>query len=656
MAGQLRHLQRGRVLKNWGIKQRVLFVALMPALMIALSLAVYFLVLRYADVDNALHSRGAALARQLGQAAEYGVFASNLTELRRLAKIEVQEPDVSAVVFYDRSGTRLAAAGDNRFPDTPNEYSDGLTGGSEDGETIFFHVKIRSAAERFEDLFNASRDAARPPSELLGSVTLEMSRAAVVARKREILVVTVLFTLAALAAGALLARRLSRDVTEPILSLQEAVTKIQIGNLDARVTPHPANTLRALETGINAMAAALLIGRDHLRLRIAEATAELRAKNNEAERISLAKSRFLAAASHDLRQPLHALSLFAAEFEQQAINLTQRRLLQQISTAIDAMNDQLNHLLDISRLDLDGARPRREAVALEPLIERVIAMNQPGAHAKGLRLWQIPTAAWTASDPYLLERMLGNLISNAVRYTSEGSITVGVRRNGSDWRLEVRDSGIGIAAEQLSLIFQEFYQVGNPERDAGKGLGLGLAIVARLGQMLNHRIEVRSTAGRGSVFGIVLPCSAPALHPQSIDASPSAGNSDFDVDVLVSCGNDASNRSLCNLLEGWGCRVTNAVDAAVLRSALSDPPDVLICDDCGYTAATACYADSPDSRGAAPILILLGNPPGAAHPAGMAVHGHLTTPLRPARLRALLQHLLRASKNPESDDHPKTGD
>lgn len=628
-------------MKNWGIKQRVLFVALLPAAMIALSLAVYFLVLRYADVDDALHSRGAALVRQLGQSAEYGAFAGNLTELHRLAQAEVKEPDVSAVVFYDRRGSRLAAAGNHRFPDTPNEFIDGWEGVSEDGEAIFFHAKIRSVVAGFQDPFDASKDTAEPTTELLGSVTLEMSRAEVVARKREILVVTVLFALAALAAGVLLARRLSGDVTEPVLALQETVAKIQNGNLDARVTPHPSNTLRSLETGINEMATALLMGRDRLESRIAEATTELRKQKDEAERTSLAKSRFLAAASHDLRQPLHALSLFAAEFEQHTINLTQRRLLQQISSAIDAMNEQLNPLLDISRLDLGGTLPRRKPVALQPLIERVVAMHQQSAHAKGLHLRQIPTAAWAESDAHLLERMLGNLISNAVRYTSEGRIVVGVRRNGTDWRIEIRDSGIGIAAEQLSLIFQEFYQVDNPERDAGKGLGLGLAIVARLGQMLDHRIVVRSSSGRGSAFAIVLPRSVPAIRSRTVGKSTRPGNFDINADVLVGCGNDAASASLCILLEGWGCRVTHAIDDAALCMALTDQPDVLICDDHGYTAATACSAAS---QAAGPILILLGNPPRTAPQTGIAVHGHLIKPLRPARLRALLQHLLGESK------------
>lgn len=624
-------------MKNWGIKQRVLFVALMPAAMIALSLAIYFLLLRYADVDDALHSRGAALVRQLGPAAEYGAFSGNRTELHRLAQIEAQEPDVSAVVFYDRQGSRLASAGNHRFPDTPNELIDGWEGSSEDGEAIFFHAKIRSVVAGFEDPFVTSKDASERPAELLGSVTLEMSRAEVVARKREILVVTVLFALAALAAGVLLARRLSRDVTEPILALQETVTKIQIGNLDARVTPHPSNTLRSLETGINEMATALLTGRDRLESRITEATAELREKKDEVERISLAKSRFLAAASHDLRQPLHALSLFAAEFEQHTINLTQRRLLQQISTAIDAMNEQLNLLLDISRLDLGDVVPRLESFALEHLIERVVAMHQHGAHAKGLHLRHIPTAAWAESDAHLLERMLGNLISNAVRYTKEGNILVGVRRCGSDWRIEVRDSGLGIAAEQLSLIFQEFYQIDNPERDAHKGLGLGLAIVARLGKMLDHRIAVRSSSGRGSVFAIVLPRTLPAVRSRTVDKPTRPGNFDIHADVLVGCRNDAAGVSLCNLLEGWGCRVTHAVDDAALRIALTDQPEVLICDHRGYTAASACYGAG---QAATPILILLGTPPNPAHQTGVAVHGHLAQPLQPARLRALLQYLL----------------
>ncbi|MBI3525797.1 MAG: MASE1 domain-containing protein [Betaproteobacteria bacterium] len=379
------------------------------------------------------------------------------------------------------------------------------------------------------------------------------------------------------------------------------------------------------------------------------AAIELRQRKEEAERTSLAKSRFLAAASHDLRQPLHALSLFAAEFEQQPTSPAQNRLLRQISSAIDAMNVQLDSLLDISRLDLDDAAPCRAALALAPLLERVVAMHQRSADAKGLRLRLLPTAAWAESHAPLLERMLGNLIANAVRYTRQGSIVIAVRRNADDWRIEVRDSGIGIDTGQLSLIFQEFYQVGNPERDAGKGLGLGLAIVARLGQLLNHRIVVRSASGRGSVFGIVLPRAAPVGEIGEISqhgaarALPCAGEFNFHAGVLVGCGSDAASVSLCNLLEGWGCRVTHAADDSALRIALASQPDVLICDEHSYAVAAA---GANANRMSTPILILLGNPPNQPGQTGAKIHGHLTRPLQPARLRALLQHLLEESRRP----------
>ncbi len=617
-------------------------MALMPAVIISLTLALYFIVLRYNDADAALLGRGNALARQLAPAAEYGAFSGNIVELHRLAEAASHEPDVTAVSFHDRKGALLASVGKMHFSDNVTALPSGWEGRSKDGDTLFFHTKIQHTAQPFEDPFaqKSDKEGLKLP---LGSVTLEMSRIAVLKRKREILFVTILFSLAALAAGTLLAQRLSRDVTEPILALQKTMAQIHDGRLNARVPRHQAGTLRSLEEGINEMAAAIMAGRDHLERRIAEATLELRQKKEEAEHTSLAKSRFLAAASHDLRQPLHALSLFTAELEQQPSSLAQRRLLQQIGSAVDALNEQLNALLDISRLDLGDIIAHPKPLALEPLIERVVAVHAPEAQAKGLRLRYVPTTAWTESDPLLLERMLGNLLANAISYTSKGGIVIGMRHVGTDWQLQVWDSGIGISEEQLPLIFQEFYQVANPERAADKGLGLGLAIVSRLAQILAHPIEVRSLPGHGSVFSILLPRSKPPVPRKGQLEQKNNELFEFDIDVLVFSGACDERASLCNLLEGWGCRAACAADMAEVEESTRCRPDVLICDEERLPAATDFIDRHPDKT-QLPILILLGETSRMVAVNTGLTYAQLALPLRPARLRALLQQLLQARK------------
>jgi signal transduction histidine kinase len=639
--------RKRRFLKTLDISRRVLFVALVPAAIIGLTLALYLIALRYNDADITLMGRGAALARQLAPAAEYGAFSGNIAELRRLAGSVRNEADVTAVAFHSREGILLASVGSLKLAENVRYLPDGWQGSTPDGETLFFHAKIHRASPDFEDPFaqgktnEAGVTAEKIPEALLGSVTVEMSRSAVVASKQKTLVVTILIFLAALLVGTLLGRRLSRDVTEPIIALQKTVLQIHDGKLDVRVPQHPAGTLHILEEGINEMATALLAGRDHLEARIADATRELREKKDEAERTNLAKSRFLAAASHDLRQPLHALSLFTSELERQPNSLSQRRLLKHIGSAVDALNLQFKALLDISRFDLGDIVVRKETLALSPLIGRVVDVHAPDASEKFLRLRHVSSRLWTTSDPLLLERMLSNLLANAVRYTNKGGIVVGVRQRGDELSLDVADSGIGIGEEQLPLIFQEFYQVGNPERDAEKGLGLGLSIVTRMAKILGHRIEVRSRPGRGSVFSIVLPCAMPIYQAESLPEQETAGLFGFSIDVLLffRIGEDRAN--VCDLLESWGCRIECADNYSGYDEDIITRPTLVICD-ASHVAVANGFVSSFEAE--PPLLIVLGEASGQVPSAHV-----LALPLRPARLRALLQQLLHGTDGDEDD-------
>lgn len=627
-------------------------MAFVPAALIGLTLALYLIVLRYHDADIVLAERGALLARQLASAAEYGAFSGNAAELRRLAESVRHEADVTAVVFQNREGMVLASVGSPTLERSTAFLPDRWQSVSRDGMTLYFNSRIRRTAPEFDDPFvsagaPSSRAEADAFQALLGGVTVEMSRASVIASQRETLFVTTSIFLVALLIGTLLGRRLSRDVIEPIVALQKAVTQIHDGNLDVRVPRHRGGALHILEDGVNEMAAALSAERGHLEACIADATRELREQKEDAERTNLAKSRFLAAASHDLRQPLHALALFVAELEHQPNSLPQRRLLKNIGNAVDALNHQFSALLDISRLDLAETAAHPETFALAPLIDRVIAVHAQAARTKGLRLRHVRSQLWTRSDPRLLERMLGNLLSNAIRYTDKGGIVIGVRRSGDSLlRIEVIDSGIGIDGTQVPLIFQEFYQVGNPERDAEKGLGLGLSIVRRMAQMLGHRLEVASRPGHGSTFRIILPRAAslcaPALPPE-----PPASDFprlDFDIDALVFCEAGADRVKLCDLLERWGCSIACADSDAAHDEKIARKPGLVICDP-SHAAIAKGFIDSFQT--APPLLVVLGSLP--EDMAGLVPPSHVfALPLRPARLRALLQQLLHAADADES--------
>ncbi|MDO8930879.1 MAG: ATP-binding protein, partial [Rhodocyclaceae bacterium] len=335
----------------------------------------------------------------------------------------------------------------------------------------------------------------------------------------------------------------------------------------------------------------------------------------------------------DLRQPLHALMLFGAELETAAITPGQKRLAGQIAAASGAMGELLDALLEVSRLDTTRLTPQRQAFALGPLLEGVADAQRQSAAAKGLRLSCVPTRAWVDSDPHLLRRLVGNLVANAVRYTHHGGIVVGARRAGEELRIEIWDTGIGIDPEHLPHIFQEFYQVGNSERDTGKGLGLGLAIVQRIAQMLGHPLHVRSTLRRGTVFGVSLPRAAPVALP----VAARTASVPHTARILVAGESQPELESLGNLIENWGYRVLRAGDQRLLRAHMAAMPDLVVCDERFVKGLAQTLVGRPRPR---PQVVLVGEASGEALPFDIFFDGRLAKPFKPGRLRALLHHLL----------------
>ena len=232
---------------------------------------------------------------------------------------------------------------------------------------------------------------------------------------------------------------------------------------------------------------------------------QLRAQKEAAENANLSKSRFLAAASHDLRQPMHALNLYLGAMSNAPTLEEAKPLLDNASECAYAMDDMFRALLDVSSLDAGAVKPDLSVFPIASVMERVRLAYAPAAHDKGLRLNVAPCSTFVHSDAALVERILGNLVSNAVRYTEKGCVLVGCRRRGNTLSIQVHDTGRGISADKQALIFEEFYQVGNAERDRSKGLGLGLAIVERLARLLDIPVSLRSRSGKGSMFSFDLP-------------------------------------------------------------------------------------------------------------------------------------------------------
>lgn len=312
----------------------------------------------------------------------------------------------------------------------------------------------------------------------------------------------------------------------------------------------------------------------------------LREANAKLEAAVVSRTRFLASASHDMRQPIQALFCFAAILgEKLAGDAGGLDVLVDLENSLGSLKDLLDALLDISKLDAGMVKPEPLPVPIAPIIDRVLAEMAPAAQAKGITLRMVRTDEQVRTDPGLLARMLRNLVENAIRYTDRGGVLVGCRRRGNRVRLEVWDTGLGISDSHRKLIFEEFYQVGNSERDRQKGLGLGLSIVSRLAKMLHHAIEVESRPGSGSMFALVLPREAAASVAAPCDAPAEMEVSEGTGGWLVLIEDELMvATAMARLITGWGFEVVvadsaeDAVRKARPPNARNGPPRAIVAD------------------------------------------------------------------------------
>jgi signal transduction histidine kinase/CheY-like chemotaxis protein len=386
-------------------------------------------------------------------------------------------------------------------------------------------------------------------------------------------------------------------------------------------------------------------------LRDAKLLAQLSAQKKAAEEASLAKSRFLAIASHDLRQPLHALSLFVLSLQESALQGPERALVANIRRSVDVLEELFDALLDISRLDAGAVHARVETFPLEDLFERLRFEFGAVAQQKGLRFTTSKTSLHARSDPDLLAQILRNLLANALRYTDRGGVLLGCRRRGEKIRIEVWDTGCGIPEDQRAFVFQEFTQLGNPERDRRKGLGLGLAIVERLVRLLGHQIQLTSMPGRGTVFGVTLARGRPEDHRLDVQQEGSLHGA-FDLSGILALVIDddlAVRQGMESLLRRWRCEVIAAASGGEVVEELARvrrTPDLIIAD----------YRQREEANGVALIERLRGEfnteVPALLFTAGTAAERRdceasgvpvLTKPVNAARLRTMLAHIASTS-------------
>lgn len=655
-------------MKQFSIRQYVAWLTFIPLLIMVISLESYFLHDRFSGMDRDMLEKGELAVHQLASSSEYGVFSNNLEFLQNIANGALQQTDMRGIAVLNSDSKVLVSAGllssafKNEIIDrdiAKNQLLLASTGDvdnavvlqplTNDTQSLWLYHAIIPAQITLGD---ANTKAAIKPT---GSVIVEISRVRHERHKIKMLWTTLVVTTLFLALTLYLVHIASRRITHPIRKLSEAVQEVGAGKLETRVfLSTRVLELATLAQGLNETTENLQKERAGLQFRINETTQALREKKEEAERASQDKSHFLAVASHDLRQPLHALGLYVAELQRKVSGTGLQHLVGQVGQSVEALSTLLNALLDISKLDAGVVTSHTQICDIAAMLKRVAADYQILAQLKNIHLVVRPHTRHVTSDPQLLERILGNLVSNAIRYTHpNGCVLIACRKRGKHLRIEVRDNGIGISKADQANVFREFFQLTQAQLDANKGLGLGLAIVDRLVKLLGHRIELRSAPGQGSVFALEVPIASRVSRRESsiqfsIDREYEADESLIVGKRMLVVDDDAAVLSgTSGLLKSWGCETSSAASFSQVEQLLRDGAtwDFIVSD----------YQLGGDKNGAdvialvrqhqnksTPSILISGDTSQAVSRAANAGGHHLLyKPVKPGKLRSLIKHLLK---------------
>lgn len=667
------------MIKRHSIQQQVAQLTLIPLLILTVCLEFFLLQGRFSDLDSALLERGKLIARQLASSSEYGVFSNNQGFLESIGRGVLQEQDVRGLLILNADGEVLLDESESPKHSAPSGtvVASSLLGEvinspraaaiktalrtqvsaqmpvKADEHSIWLYQAIVPAQVAVDEFDMA------PVVQQIGAVIIEMSKLRTEQHKHQMLLITLLATFIFLLMSLYLVYLASRTITRPTRLLSGAVEQIAQGDLGTRVRfDTKIEELSTLARGLNDMAVQLQQDREILQQRIEQATSALREKKDEAERANQDKSRFLAVASHDLRQPLHALGLYVSELRRQLAVTPQQHLVEQVEQSVDALATLLNALLDISKLDAGAIIPQMQSCDVAAMLGRVANDYQMLAAIRNIRLVIHPLDGHVISDPLLLERILTNLVSNAIRYSHpHGCVLIACRRRGNQMRIEIRDNGIGISNSDQMNIFREFFQINKPQLDSNKGQGLGLAIVDRLVKLLGIGIELRSAPGKGSLFALQLTLNTGHSVAERSDRQPVFIASERVADklplqgkrILVVDDDQLVLTSTSTILMAWGGEVSVAGSVREVQTMLSGDQawDLIISDyqlgvdETGLDVIAAVHAQRHIQTPA--ILISGDTRPELLQLANSAGHHLIHKPVKPAKLRSLVMFLLEAS-------------
>ncbi|MBU1442061.1 MAG: hybrid sensor histidine kinase/response regulator [Gammaproteobacteria bacterium] len=622
------------------LQRDLLRLGVVPCAAVALALTAWFTHVRLNGLEASFNAEGQAVARQVAAMSDLSLYAGDLPALQNVANAALRGGQVTRVEISNSAGVYVAA-GPKTAPLAQLR-------------TFTAPVNLREASRATAFAPEGATTAGDAP---IGLVQAFRDTTAYAGERTRTLMTSIAIAMIALLLAWGWVRHTARAVAQPMRRISRTVAALEAGRFDARCnvgTPAarggdadadaaaaPAqHEFADLAHDINRLAERLQRNRQTSDKQVREATAVALQRMGEAEQAALSRARFLAAASHDLRQPLHAMGLFIDGLLPTA-SVAQRPAVLRLQESAEYMGILLDDLLEISRLDARVLTPAIANVSLASVFDQLGARHAASAAANRVRLVWKDRGLAVRSDAALLLRIVGNLVSNAIRHTApEGTVLVAARRRGGKVRIEVRDNGVGIAPIHQQRIFEEFYQVANTERDRRQGFGLGLAICARIAALLDSRIGLRSALQAGSTFSLDLPAGdVRDAAPPAIDTvapTPLAG-----LRCLVVDDDPAILDGTRSLLDRWGCVVECLGTGVEAIRRLGEAPhfDAVLCDlqlagdTDGMAVLDAAKRLQPEALA---VLVSGATGPDVLQRLRQGGVLLLTKPVAPAKLRALL--------------------
>lgn len=565
-----------RGIRHWGIRNKVLMATLAPTLATTLLLGLFFSSSWVNQIESLLRDRGEALSRQLAAGSEYGLFTANRHLLDSLAKALLQEQDVRSIGFFDSAGEQLLHTGPNTHEYDIAEHLQGLVARQLPREkSTFFITPVTLQELMIENLISGNGASEMPGAkQTLGWVAVEMSHIRTEKETYQALLTSLMLVLSGVVFSMLLSLRLSRAFTSPVYKLNKAVAELKEGKLDTRVCTRAGPEFKQLESGLNAMAAALSKAQADMQQNVDQATEDLRETletieiqnieldfaRKEALEASRIKSEFLANMSHEIRTPLNGIIGFTELLLKGYLARQQRDHLNTIRKSSEILLTIINDILDFSKIEAGKLTLDWVPFQLRDIVEEVMVMLAPAAHNKNLDLVtlvynDVPDSLM--GDPLRLKQIITNLLNNAIKFTRTGEVVLrasleeeDLNNNTVTLRVSIADTGMGLSRIQQRSLFDAFSQADASTARQYGGTGLGLAISKRLAEEMGGKIGLESELGKGSTFWFTLTSTLANQNESDIPRNGLRGERMIYLEQQKTTG-----LAMEHLLRNWGVAV-----------------------------------------------------------------------------------------------------